>query len=171
MLKARRVLIFFTTVSLMGMSNLSTYSYLSLDSFNLFFLPPDNSRCPAEPVRCDAISLSRKDGSHAYFENLRMCFRLLLILIFPALFSSAQTFLLCRDQDGISFGLNGKTAEKGVCASSSERAEPRSEIRSLVCHPADVLPLRWEREGEGTRVSMYVCVCMRISREKTIKGL
>ena len=52
-----------------------------------------------------------------------------------------------------------------------QRAEPRSEIRSLVCHPADVLPLRWEREGEGTRVSMYVCVCMRISREKTIKGL
>ena len=106
-----------------------------------------------------------------------MCFRLLLILIFPALFSSAQTFLLCRDQDGISFGLNGKTAEKGVCASSSERAEPRSEIRSLVCHPADVLPLRWERDRARAhaRVCVFVCVCMyvciRISRQKTIKGL
>ena len=80
---------------------------------------------------------------------------------FSRLFSSAaQTFLLCRDQDGISFGLNGKTAEKGVCAARVERAEPRSEIRSLVCHPADVLPLRWERDRGRTRVCVCMCACV-----------
>lgn len=98
-----------------------------------------------------------------------MCFRLLLILIFPALFSSAQTFLLCRDQDGISFGLNGKTAEKGVCASSSERSLVRkfvpSSVTRLTCFH------RGGSEGGG-HVCEYVCMCVyaNISREDN-KGI
>lgn len=80
--------------------------------------------------------------------NFSMCSCLLLILIFPSPpLSTRQNFLLCRDQDGISFGLNGKMAERErsmrVERGMERRAEPRSEIRSLVCHPADVLPLRW----------------------------
>ena len=45
--------------------------------------------------------------------NFSMCSCLLLILIFPSPpLSTRQNFLLCRDQDGISFGLNGKMAER-----------------------------------------------------------
>ena len=124
-------------------------------------------------VRCDPFFWGggAKRFVTCIFSESQMCFiRLLLILIFSALFSATHTFLLCRDQDGISFGLNGKTAERER-SMRVERAEPRSEIRSLVCHPADVLPLRWERDGARTRLCVSMYVCMRISRQKTIKGL